>query len=285
MLCLLKAHGSVYQTDVQAGWENEVLAYAEARYAGQHAVAVYLACYRMLEQPEAEEPFVRFKHYLLLHPGTFRADEMHPLYLIALNFCIRQINAGKTSYFREALDLYKAGLELGFLFENGHLTRYTYSNIAAVGLQTGDLEWVRFFINEYKNRLEKKDRESAFSFNLARLEYSARHYGHVLELLQHANYRDPLLNLAAKTLLLKTYFDLGETDLLHAHLDAMRNYVHRKRVLGYHRTNYVNIIRFTEKVLRLNRRDKTAVAALRSAVEGESVLTEKQFLLKAVDGL
>jgi tetratricopeptide (TPR) repeat protein len=127
--------------------------------------------------------------------------------------------------------------------------------------------------------VEKKHRESAFSFNLARLEYASRHYGHVLELLQHANYRDPLLNLAAKTLLLKTYYDLREHDLLQSHLDAMRNYVQRKRVIGYHRTNYLNIIRYTEKMLRLNPMDKAAVEALRKAVEGEAVLTEKGFLM------
>ena len=131
-------------------------------------------------------------------------------------------------------------------------------------------------------RLEKRYRESAFSYNLARLEYESGRHGFVLELLQKANYRDPLLNLAAKTLLLKTYFDLREYDLLQSHLDAMRNYIHRKRVIGYHRTNYLNIIRFAEKLTRLNMRDKTSLEGYRNAVEQEEVLTEKTFFLKAL---
>ncbi|HRI60281.1 MAG TPA: hypothetical protein PK228_11175, partial [Saprospiraceae bacterium] len=145
------------------------------------------------------------------------------------------------------------------------------------------LEWVRYFIGEYKNKLEKTYRESAFSYNLARLEYESGHYGYVLELLQKANYRDPLLNLAAKTLLLKTYYDMGEHDLLQSHLDAMRNYIHRKRVIGYHRTNYLNIIRFTEKVMRLNTVDKKELEALRQAIGQEEVLTEKNFFLKVLE--
>ena len=285
ILCLLKAHGTVYQSEGQTGWEAEVLAYAETRYAQKHtAVGVYLACYHMLDNPDAEQPFLDFKQQLLGNAAIFREEEMHPLYMLALNFCIRRINAGQAGYFHEALELYKAGLDLGFLFENGQLTRYTYFNIAAAGIQTGDLEWVRFFINEYKGLVEKKHRESAFSFNLARLEYASRHYGHVLELLQHANYRDPLLNLAAKTLLLKTYYDLGEYDLLQSHLDAMRNYVQRKRVIGYHRTNYLNIIRYTEKLLRLNPMDKAAVSVLKKSVEAEAVLTEKGFLMGKLGG-
>ena len=93
-----------------------------------------------------------------------------------------------------------------------------------------------------------------------------------------------MLNLAAKTLLLKTYYDLNEFDLLQSHLDAMRNYIHRKRVIGYHRSNYLNIIRYTEKLTRLNPLDKTALEAFRAAVEQEEVLTEKAFFLKVLAG-
>jgi len=70
-------------------------------------------------------------------------------------------------------------------------------------------------------------------------------------------------------------------DLLHSQLDAMRNYIHRKRVLGYHRTNYLNIIRYTEKLIKLNMADKTAVSEFVTAVTAEEVLSEKTFFLKA----
>ena len=89
--------------------------------------------------------------------------------------------------------------------------------------------------------------------------------------------------MAAKTLLLKTYFDLGELDSLQSLLDAMRNYIQRKRVLGYHRTNYLNIIRYAEKLLRLTPKDRSAANTLREAIEKEEVLTEKAFFLSLVN--
>jgi hypothetical protein len=104
----------------------------------------------------------------------------------------------------------------------------------------------------------------------------------VLELLQRANYRDPLLNLAAKTLLLKTYFELDEFDLLQSHLDAMRHYIRRKHVIGYHRTNYMNIVRYTEKLLRLNFHSRKQIEAFQEAVRKEPVLTEKEWLLSII---
>jgi hypothetical protein len=284
IVCLLAAHQSVYQSDADEGWEEDLVERAEqGEFAQLPAVAAYLHCFRMLKNPVKEAHFQRFKALLLGESERFSPEELHGLFILAVNYCVRRLNAGDTAYFREALDLYKDGLANGHLLEAGVLSRFTYHNVVAAGLHVGDLEWVRYFINEYKNRLERRHRESAFSFNLARLAYAERNHGHVLELLQKANYRDPLLNLAAKTLLLKTYFDLDALDALQSLLDSMRNYIQRKRVIGYHRTNYLNVIRYTEKVLRLQAHDRAAITALRSAIERETVLTERAFFQKILE--
>ncbi len=285
LICLLTAHHSVYQSGMAGGQEEQLIARAEREeFAALPVIAAYLHCYRMLRFPEEEVHFQQFKTLLLEQSGLFSEEEMHGLFILAINYCVRRLNAGGDRFFREAFDLYREGLGKAYLFEDGMLSRFTYHNVVAIGLRLGELDWVRYFINEYKNRLEKRYRDSAFSYNLARLEYESGRHGFVLELLQKANYRDPLLNLAAKTLLLKTYYDLNEFDLLQSHLDAMRNYIHRKRVIGYHRSNYLNIIRYTEKLTRLNSLDKAAAEAFRTAVEREEVLTEKAFFLKVLAG-
>jgi hypothetical protein len=285
IVCLLTAHQTVYKSDSAEGWEEALVEQAEqGNFAVLPAIAVYLHCYRMLRQPTEVSHFQLFKAILLEQGTRFSAEELHGLFILAINYCVRRLNAGDAQYYREALELYKEGLSKNHLLEEGGLSRFTYHNIVAIGLHVGELDWVRYFINEYKNRLERRYRESVFSFNLARLAYAERNHDHVLELLQKANYRDPLHNLAAKTLLLKTYFDLGEYDTLQSLLDAMRNYLQRKRVLGYHRTNYLNIIRYAEKLLRLPLKDRTATAALKEALEQEEVLTEKAFFLGLING-
>lgn len=285
IVCLLAAHQSVYTSDAKEGWEEALVLQAEqGEFAALPAVAIYLHGYRMLHDPNEPLHFQRFKLLLLGEGARFSTEELHGLFILAVNYCVRRLNAGDVAYYREALDLYKEGLTKGHLLEDGALSRFTYHNVVAAGLQVGDLEWVRYFIYEYRSRIERRYRESVFSFNLARLAYAERNHGLVLDLLQKANYRDPLHNLAAKTLLLKTYFDLGEFDSLQSLLDAIRNYVQRKRVLGYHRTNYLNIVRYAERLLRLLPRDRAAAASLREAIEKEEVLTEKVFFLKALEG-
>ncbi|HLP96235.1 MAG TPA: hypothetical protein VK168_19465 [Saprospiraceae bacterium] len=283
LVCLLVAHRTVYKTTQEVAWEEDLINMAaQSGYAELPSVAVYLHCYHMLKEPTEETHFQHFKHILFEQGAQFSEEEIHGLFILAINYCVRRLNAGDTRFYREGFELYKEGLARNHILEDGILSRFTFHNIVALGLHVGELEWVRYFINEYKNKLERRYRESVFSFNLARLSYAERKHSHVLELLQTANYRDPLHNLAAKTLLLKTYFDLGEYDSLQSHLDAMRNYIQRKRVLGYHRTNYLNLIRYAEKILKLAPNDRSAAQILRQAIEKEEVLTEKTFLLKLI---
>lgn len=286
VICLFAQHQSVYKSSADPDRDTEIIRMAERpEYCDHPAVAIYLHCFYMLRYPEDEQHFYRLKALLPEQTGRFTTEEMHSFFILAINYCVKKINAGVEHMIAQVLDLYKEGLEKNYLLEDGVLSRFTYHNIVAAGLGIDDREWVRYFIQQYKNQVEKKFRESSYSYNLARLEYASKNYTQVMELLQNANYRDPLLNLQAKTLLIKTYYDTDELDILQSHLDAMRNYIHRKAILGYHRTNYLNIIRYTEKLLRLRPNDKKEIAALRTAVENEVTLTERQFFQNALLGI
>jgi len=145
-----------------------------------------------------------------------------------------------------------------------------------------ELEWVERFVHEYQPALREEHREGLFSFNLARLEYRRRDLGRALQLLQKAEYKDLMLSLAAKMLQLKIFFELQEFDLLESHLQAIRAFIRRKKVMGYHRENYLNTVHFTQKLLESNAFDKPARAALRREIEETKAVAEKEWLLEQV---
>lgn len=243
-------------------------------------VLIWYYCLKMLENPDSQAFFAKFKQPLLEQGHLFDASEIRDLFLFAINYCIRQVNEGHTSFFHDIMDFYKNGLSKGYLLENGVLSRFTYHNIVAAGLQTLEFEWVEDFIARYKNALERTYRESSYSFNLARLEFKRKRYDDALRLLQHTNYYDPLLSLAARTMSLKIYYETGEFDLLDSHLEALKNYIRRKTSLGYHRANYLNLVRYTRKLISINRSDKAEVESLKRKVMAEPVLTEREWLLE-----
>ncbi|MCB9343513.1 MAG: hypothetical protein H6576_07445 [Lewinellaceae bacterium] len=280
LICLELAQKNVYSSADELQVHELILQLSQRNeWAGEAGIATYLAVIRMLQSPGDTAYYQAFKPLLTNGGQYFDEIEMRELYTFAINHCIRQTNSGEQNLEQEVLSLYQHALSAGYLFENGVLSRFTYHNIVAAALRCDELDWAEMFIVEYRDLLEESYRDSSFSFNKARVDYAQNRLDSVLELLQKANYRDPLLNLAAKTLLLKTYFVLGEFDLLQSHLDAMRNYIRRKKVIGYHRTNYQNIIRFTERILNREPHNKQLQHILQSEIENESVLTEKSWLL------
>jgi len=282
LICLDLSQKNVYRSEPEAALHRSVIALAEApEWAEQPGISTYLSAIRMLQHADDSAHYYAFLGKIEATRPLFSEVEQREFFMFAINHCIRRANSGAREMEHELLNLYRRALDAGSLFENGVLSRFTYHNIAATGLRCGELDWAETFIHHYNDRLERQYRESSLSFNLARLEYARRRFDSVLTLLQKANYNDPLLHLAAKTLLLKTYFVLDEYDLLHAHLDAMRNYIHRKKVLGYHRKNYLNIIRFTERLLQ-HGHDSRKRSALRAEIEREPVLTEKEWLLEQI---
>jgi len=50
----------------------------------------------------------------------------------------------------------------------------------------------------------------------------APRYAGILELQQRTNYYDPLPSLAARTMSLKIYYEIGEFDLPDSHLEALK---------------------------------------------------------------
>ncbi|MEZ5038953.1 MAG: hypothetical protein R2828_03650 [Saprospiraceae bacterium] len=282
-ICLLLTHEKVFQSHFKIGLQKDILAYIkEAKLLQEPAIACYFHYYHTLVEPKENTHFQAFKSSIFAHSHQFPPDEIRDLFLLAINYCVKKGNEGQKSYISEMLDLYKAGLKADILLEQGELSHFTYHNIATAGLKTKAYQWVDHFIHTYRNKLARKHRESSYSFNLARLAYAQAQYDKALPLLQKANYQDLLLNLAAKTLLLKIYYELDEFDLLHAHLDAMKNFIRRKAVIGYHRSNYLNIISFTKKLTSINPYDKNQRKELKTQIEETENLTEKEWLLEQV---
>lgn len=278
--CFALAHLTVYKAAYDFSQIPFVLKQAK-NYLDIPAIALYYYCYKAIKEGQ-DEAFQELKKGILRHTSTFPLGEIRGLYLMALNFCIKSLNSGHKDYTRECFDLYKEGLERDFLLEEGQLSHFTYNNIVSISLTIGKFDWVENFIDQYKTTLDKKYRASNFSFNRARLLYEKKDYDAALLLLQQSDYRDLLLNLSAKTTMLKIYYEIEAYDLLYSHLEALKAFIKRKKVMGYHQTNYLNIVRFAKLLLELPPGDKTARAKLKAAIMATPAVAEKQWLLQQI---
>ncbi|MEM8908800.1 MAG: hypothetical protein AAGD05_13215, partial [Bacteroidota bacterium] len=281
LICLSLSHQSVYKANYAFGLINDLLAQIEqTHYLDIPAIAAYYYGIFLLNGTAQKKHFVQFKQLIFEQGHCFPKAEIRDLYLLAINHCIKKFNDGELHYVQEGLDLFKQGLEKDLLVENGVISRFSYNNIVAFGLRKKEYDWVEQFINQYKINLERKFRERTYSIAMARLQYERKAYTLALQYLQKAEYRDLLNNLIAKTLQLKIYFELGEFNLLESHLQTLKIFISRKKAMGYHQRNYLNLVRYTQKLLQVKPYDKTAKAKLRKAIQEEDILSEKKWLLQ-----
>ena len=278
--CMQLAHQSVYKVDYDYSFLSGLLEFLEgSEYLQIPAIAPYYYGYRALTEND-ERFFQKFKAELERENTGLADRENRTLYLLAINFCIRQINQANEGYVEEAFELYRRGTASGVLLENGHLSRFAYKNAVALGLSLREFDWAEGFIQRYRPLLEVKYREAFFNYNLARLYFTKKDYDRAMPLLVKVDDSDLLLNLDGKVMLLKMYFENGEFDALDSLLASFRTMVNRKRMMGYHKSHYLGIIRFTRKLMEVNSTDKRAVAKLREEISAAEGLPEKGWILK-----
>lgn len=284
-VCFARSHQAVVQTEYHFGLLDAIFKHVENEgLLDVPAIALYYHGCHFLADPAAEGHFSGFRQTLSGHADQFPPDELRALYLLAINFGVKKSNeTGDQYWYRATFDLYREALERELLLENGVLSRFAYHNIVGVAIRLREVAWAEDFIYRYKPALERHYREAAFSLNMARVAYTRQDYRTALLHLQRADYKDFINSLNAKTLQIKIYYETGETDLLESHLDSVKNYIRRQRAVGYHRKNFLNIVRYTRALLRRNPDDPTALTELRRQIEQEPVLTEKEWLLSQLN--
>ncbi|NJL76725.1 MAG: hypothetical protein HC892_18590 [Saprospiraceae bacterium] len=235
LACLALAHGKIYKSGYQIHLMPDIIQHVQ-----QHqlhvvpSIGIYYYIFLAMSTGQSVY-FQQFREQITQHNHLFSLQTVRDIYMLAINFYIRSMNDGKMEDVHNVLALYKQGLMQGFLFENKILSRFTFINIVRISLKCEDVEWVKTFIETYKTNLEPGYQHSIYQFSLAAISFYEKRFGQVIVHLQHFKSNDILMNLSAKTLLMKAYYELQEIEVLHSHLDAMKNYLHRNKMLGYHK--------------------------------------------------
>lgn len=284
--CSMLTAQSIGKEAYQLELQEEVLRYVErSPVKNTPAIAIYHRVYHLLANMESvdEEGFNALEKLIEQHWQQFPPHEIRDIYLLAINYCIQWLNRGQRQFIAKALRLYKIALERGILLENGQLSKFTYNNVLMLALASQELDWADYFLHEFRAKLPEKERESIFHYNLAVYYFRKPDHDKALSLLnQQLAFDDIFYNLNSRSMLLQIYYEKGLFDLLTSHLDSFTTYISRKKQLGYHRDNYINLIQFVRKLLSLPKGDKAGRAQLRESITATKALADKQWLLGQV---
>jgi hypothetical protein len=285
--CTAISHKNLYATNYSIPLLDEILVLAnQTPYLNIPAIQLYYQAYMALTIPKDNSYFELLKRNLLRHESLLPTKERKDLYTLAINYCIRRINSDESQRFiREVFELYQQGLKNKALLDNGVLSRFTYKNIASAGLRLQEYEWIASYISSYAIYVEADYRDSYQHYNTSKLYFAKGDYDQAMQRLIQVEYDDLFLNLDAKTMLMKIYYETQSYDALDAFFHSFTIYLQRKEIMGYHRENYLNIIRLTKKLLELPPRNPRARQQLQNSIDSLQPLTERAWLLEQLSGI
>lgn len=247
------------------------------------AIAIYFHILMTFKNENHVQHFEQLKQLLPQHLGSFPPPEKRDMYYFSLNYCARQINKGTAGFLEEIFDLYKLGLNTHILLENNELSPWNYKNIVTVGLRLKSFEWTHHFIQNFKEKLPTAFRKNAFTYNLAHYYFFKKEYGKVLPLLQKVAYEEVFYSLDARSLLLKSYYELGEFDALEALLDSFSQYLRRnKAITATRKTTYTNLIKLVKKLMNTSIHNREKLKQLQQKIQSTTQVADKQWLLKKI---
>lgn len=248
--CLAWAETTVNQQEFDLPLLDSILLEIESRGLETNPlIGAYYYCYQALRSDLQEGYFDLLIQKLDQYKQELTPETLRSVYLLALNFCIRRYNAGDKAFLPTEFDLYKAGLESGYLISEGRLSRFTYRNIMTVCIALEDWKFAESFTIQYRDFLDAKFAESSYHFNMARLTYHKKDYSSAEKHLQQTEFEELFVQLAARVVQIKISHETESTDLLQAQLANLKKFLYRrKKELGYHLENYQNFVKFAEKL-------------------------------------
>lgn len=166
------------------------------------------------------------------HSGLISQNERINLYGYLQNYLNHQYMKGKPQSLEALFDLYQRIVRDGVVFNLGEFTQILIRNITHVACRLGELGWIRRFFASHQADFEGTDGENIYENCLAIIEFAQGNYRQVLHHLGKVAFKDLTYRTAHQVLLMRTYFELQESEALLALMHTFRRFLNRKSALS-----------------------------------------------------
>lgn len=281
---LMMAHENVLKVNYSITNSQNVLELASTTtYNDIPAIQLFQLSYLCFQEFEREELFASYEIILFENLHFFQSEEQRMLLMAAINYCIKKNNLGKPHYQANLLELYKKGIASKVLFENGYLTQYTYSNVISLCLNLKDYDFVKNFIENDKKYLEESIQAMYYLFNKAKYLYVQKDYKAAIRILTQNSFSDPLINVSAKMVLLKIYYEQQEWDILDATLENISMYIRRELLMGYQKDSFINFVKYIKILARSISLSSKRKEKIKQEITILRYLSDRKWLVEQVE--
>lgn len=283
LTCAMIDRQRILQGAYDLGLTDEWLRHLQQRpFFQEPAIQLFYHVLCALRDEEDENWFAGLKALLNTPDPAISPLDLRDGYRPAINYCARKIRQGRADYAAEALALYVAGIEKGYLLDRGELSPWTFTNVVKLSLRLARYEWIEAFIPQYAPLLPDAFRHNALHYNLAELYYYTQRYAQAQTQLNEVAWTDLNYYLGARVMLAKIYYEQDDTEPLLSLIAAFTIFLKRnKEISADLKQTYLN---FCEILFQLLRQNSRKMAALEERIRTTPLLTDRAWLLEQCAG-
>ena len=204
-----------------------------------------------LIQTNDEKYFYLLKDIFIKNFDILSSYERKTFKLLWKIIVIQKLQKGRVEFVKEQFLLYKQSIEKGTHKGTfNYISNILFISIIATGFEAGESRWVEKFIRENINDVKEDMRQDTHHFCNALNHYWKKEYEKSTIELSKVSSEEFAFKHNIKSLTMKIYYDLNETEPFYSHIDTYKHFIlNNKIVHDKVREQVNNFINYCKKIV------------------------------------
>lgn len=248
-------------------------------------IEIYYNIAKMIADSDSTGYYLNARQLAFRHVKALNHEDLHEIFINLENYCNRKIYGGELDYYREKFLIYKKEIENKIYMLNGRMSHIFYKNAVFLGIRLKEYDWVKEFMEKYRQELEEKFEESVYNHCMAIFEFEMKNYEKSLRHLSMIGFEEVYLRLDSRVLQIQNYFELGDTEPMFHALESLRQYLSNEKLIPENRKpNYRKFCTYLTKIVRCKEKNKKLeLEMIKQNVTKEKTLVSKDWVIRVIE--
>lgn len=235
-----------------------------------------------------EKYFYELREILSENFKELSKTDKRNIYVILTNYCYVKRNSGNEKFTKEHFELLRENIKRGeYLTTGKFMSHIFYMNTVITGLGAGEAEWVVNFMETCKQEMDESNRQNTYDFCYSFYYYTQKDYSKALQRAASIETIDLSYKHQLKSLYLKIYFDMNETEPFYSQVDSYKHFISNSENASEELKETINnYIRFTKRLFDVRNTGKNKdfeISKLKREVMESTNLINKDWILSRIN--
>jgi len=245
-------------------------------------IIIYYNIIMLFIKPEEIEYYNELKELVVKYENNI-GHLIGDLYINLENYCHRKIREGKLEFTDDVHYFYKLELNKGTYISHGCMPNTFYTSCVVNGCRMTDYDWVRKFIEKYRDELHEDSRDAYYYYGLAFLENELKNYEKALQHLAKVKSEELYLKMDIRQLQCRIYYSLVWNIPLQSLLETFKKTIQNNKFMTESRKiQYMKFIRYLTQLNNFRYKgDVKGYSVLKDELDKDSYFTYKPWITEA----